>query len=364
MVSSSKVQAAVRLDCPVQHYAWGSGNDGLVARLSSSPDTIKPCAELWMGTHPSGPSKLHQSSVSLSEYLGGRQLPFLFKVLSVKTALSIQAHPDKQLATILHAADPKNYPDDNHKPEMAIAVTPFEALCSFRQQTDIKEIWIKYKCLESIIEYSGDVKRMFEAVMKCDSETAMIVSDNLYTIYQSDPNDQLLSLFAKLWSQYPRDVGCFCVFLLNYIQLAPGEAIFLAANEPHAYLSGDLVECMANSDNVVRAGLTPKFRDLETLLKMLTFRQFSPKSLLVEPIASGECRDFKVPVSEFAVKMVDVEKQFETGFDKDAILIFINGQGLINGEPYSAGHVYYLNPGLKTIITPTQSTKLFIAYQP
>ena len=138
---------AVRLDCVVQHYAWGSDATGLVARLTNHTTTDKPCAELWMGTHPSGPSTIHSTKQTLSEYLGGRQLPFLFKVLSVKTALSIQAHPDKKLAEQLHSRDPKNYPDDNHKPEMAIAVTNFEALCSFRTVEDVDEIWKILLCI-------------------------------------------------------------------------------------------------------------------------------------------------------------------------------------------------------------------------
>ena len=105
---SAEESKAVRLNCVVQHYAWGSDSNGLVARLSHNTTTDKPCAELWMGTHPSGPSTIYSSDATLKEYLGGRQLPFLFKVLSVKTALSIQAHPDKQLAKQLHASNPRN----------------------------------------------------------------------------------------------------------------------------------------------------------------------------------------------------------------------------------------------------------------
>eukprot|EP00744_Colponema_vietnamica_P009259 GILI01013185.1.p1 GENE.GILI01013185.1~~GILI01013185.1.p1 ORF type:complete len:231 (+),score=64.83 GILI01013185.1:63-695(+) len=147
---------AVLLSCSSQKYAWGKiGSDSLVARLSSasssSPVTEEPYAELWMGTHPSGPSKLASSDLLLSEYLAqnpaaigagvaakyGKDIPYLFKVLSVRTALSIQAHPDKTLGAQLHSSRPDLYKDPNHKPEMAIAITPFEVLCSFRPLEDI-----------------------------------------------------------------------------------------------------------------------------------------------------------------------------------------------------------------------------------
>jgi len=141
----------------IKTYAWGRiGTKSLVAQLAAvfkpiSGDT--PYAELWMGSHPSGSCTL-ENGQTLTEYINenpdvlgkdvyskfGPTLPFLFKVLSVETALSIQAHPDKNLASILHRRDPTNYADDNHKPEMAIAVTPFEVLCGFRSLTEIQNL--------------------------------------------------------------------------------------------------------------------------------------------------------------------------------------------------------------------------------
>lgn len=284
----------------VKNYAWGKkGNDSLVARLSSSPsassaanqngetnkenlqiDASAPYAELWMGTHPSGPAQvvplekgplviaprstersLAQLLETFPEYVGnlrvlqqwGRNLPFLFKILSVGQALSVQAHPDKKLAAALHAGDPKNYPDDNHKPEMAIALTPFEAMCGFRPLTEICHFMNGVPELATVV---GDqmVKRFVadpnkESLRKC--YTALMVADPDLVIEKlkslvdrwssaTDPNvdEALVKLLLRLHSQYPGDIGCFSIFFLNYLVLQPGEALFLAANEPHAYLSG------------------------------------------------------------------------------------------------------------------------------
>lgn len=135
----------------VQPYAWGMvGSSSLVAQLASKSSSVvatQPYAEYWMGTHPKGESHLlDQKETSLKSYLGG-DLPFLFKVLSVETALSIQAHPNKEHARVLHKANPKEYPDDNHKPEMAIALTEFECLCAFRPYKEIDAFLKQYEHL-------------------------------------------------------------------------------------------------------------------------------------------------------------------------------------------------------------------------
>ena len=135
----------------VQPYAWGMvGSSSLVAQLASKSSSIvstQPYAEYWMGTHPKGESHLlGQKPTSLKSYLGG-DLPFLFKVLSVETALSIQAHPNKEHARVLHKQNPKEYPDDNHKPEMAIALTEFECLCAFRPYKEIVAFLQQYEQL-------------------------------------------------------------------------------------------------------------------------------------------------------------------------------------------------------------------------
>lgn len=280
-----------------------------------------------MGTHPSNPSKdvktgrslldlfsenqaLLSSSIS-SKY--GAKLPFLFKVLSINKALSIQAHPNKKLAEQLHARDAKNYPDDNHKPEMAIAITPFEGLCGFRPLAEISHFLEHVASLRALVGEEA-AKELVDTVKKTEEQDAnnngaaddekankavlkkafsALMSSSAEDISKSLPKlveqaktegaqfaaggvasttgATLAELVTRLRGEFGDDIGIFVLFFLNYVSLQPGEALFLVADDIHAYLSGDIVECMAASDNVVRAGLTPKFKDVTTLVDMLTY---------------------------------------------------------------------------------------------
>jgi mannose-6-phosphate isomerase len=252
----------MELICAVQKYAWGKiGEDSAVASLARdghpefSLDPDAPYAELWMGTHPNGPSKLARTGQSLKEYLEakpqaigdatreafGDELPFLFKVLSVNKALSIQAHPDKKLAEALHASRPDLYKDGNHKPEMIIALTDFEALCDFRPFSvvldHVRQIPQLARCIGDGWE-SMTLKETFTALMKCDPEVVRTELASLKDdILASDGERSFLSdLFLRLHEEYPGDVGCFVIYFLSYHKLSPGEALFLEANVPHAYL--------------------------------------------------------------------------------------------------------------------------------
>ncbi|OQU86416.1 hypothetical protein SORBI_3003G087900 [Sorghum bicolor] len=174
--SPAPPQRLLRLRCAVQHYEWGQhGAASLVARLADqNPDPARPYAELWMGTHPSGPSTLLGDGALLRDWLArnpdalgpavaarwGGDLPFLFKVLSVAKALSIQAHPDKKLAEVLHALRPSTYKDDNHKPEMAIAFTEFRALCGFAPIEELKDVLRTVPEIEGLIGHEDTGKLM------------------------------------------------------------------------------------------------------------------------------------------------------------------------------------------------------------
>ena len=288
-----------------------------------------------MGTHPNGPSLVcteQGTRLSLfdwiqqqSHHLGkvkNDNLPFLFKVLSIEKPLSIQIHPDINSAQKLHALHPEIYKDANHKPEMAIALSQFEALyCShyfmwsYMSHThnislDVnfeislkllhfwKQLWNSVSLynhkvrvllrdrLSFLINYIPVVQQLlvkkdrealrvfFEAFISVDAHiieaqlTKIVRRLNSTSVSQHSVVEKLV---LRLYLDYPNDIGCFCPFLLNYLHLKPGEAIFLASNEPHAYLSGDCVECMACSDNVVRAALTSKLIDKATLCELLTY---------------------------------------------------------------------------------------------
>lgn len=345
------------LACAVQGYEWGvRGEASAVARLGAAGgsvpilDVSAPYAELWCGTHASGPSRLRDGEDEgqlLLEYLDadrgvrlGAQvvarfgaesadLPFLFKVLSVAKALSIQAHPDKALASKLHADRPDVYKDANHKPEMALALTRFEALCGFLPAAALATFLGTVPELRAVVGEAAasafvaacaasggeadqsaaraQLKAVFSTLMTADAALVKAQLDALVARASAAgpaalPEEKLA---LRLHAQYPGDVGVFCAFVLNHLELSPGQGIFLAANEPHAYLDGDCVECMATSDNVVRAGLTPKLRDTSVLCDMLTYDQGPPRVLTGEPL-DAYIRRYSPPVDEFEVDLVAV----------------------------------------------------------
>jgi mannose-6-phosphate isomerase len=342
------------LDCAIQAYAWGKlGNDSSVAQFKAAHskdfkiDPSKTYAELWMGTHQNGPSIIKK--MKLNEYLG-TEIPFLFKILSVNQALSIQAHPNKQLAAVLHEKDPKNYPDANHKPEMLIALTKFQALCGFRPSSELKK---HFESIPTLVKLCNEVnidefyaknsestlRSCFSSMMNRDETFIRERFEEFLSNYESySLPAKLTDLFLRLHNQYPFDIGCFSIFLLNYYELEPNEAIYLQANIPHAYLYGEGVECMACSDNVVRAGLTPKFKDVKTLVDMLDYKMNSLDANLVKPTRFPAPYDFiheyKPLVDEFSVQRIEVLKNGAfvklPVMNKYSILIIIDAGDNIN----------------------------------
>ena len=353
-----------KLSNRVQRYAWGKhGQDSLIHRLLGSNDTGTLAAELWIGAHSSAPSELitEKGNVRLDEaiarqpnaWLGervvqkfGASLPYLFKVLSVRTALSIQAHPDKQLAAELHAADPVHYPDANHKPEMAIAVTDVEVLYGFREIKEIQNFFSIHKPLEALLSPAMRKRLLESSALEGDRD---LLRDLCFEIFHATEGDLrkctselTMSLrsktveapeerwFLSLSDEYPGDVGLLCFFLLNFISMKPGEALFVGPNTPHAYLRGDLLECMASSDNVVRAGLTNKYKDVETLLKMLHFRTASAE--LIVPVPSREGKNawrYPAPALEFFVELLSSSSAESWALDNQsaAMLFCFEGKG-------------------------------------
>lgn len=229
------------------------------------------CLQLWMGTHPSGPSVLCDISPELNgktlgkllemwpEFLGTidlctkyqRKLPFLFKVLSVQKPLSIQVHPDRTLAAKLHLSRPNLYPDSNHKPEMAIAMSKFYALAYFRSHNEIINFMQEYEQLREVIgqdlcsEYiAADeaskklcLKKCFSSLMRASAESVSISLKSLKTLAETRQCPHL-SMFLRIVEYYPDDVGAFAFFFLNLVELAPHEALYIDAREPHCYLHG------------------------------------------------------------------------------------------------------------------------------
>ena len=304
-------------------YAWGSPT--LIPDYFGLAATGRPMAEIWFGTHDGSPARLADGSQSLTSVLGGRQLPFLLKILAAETPLSIQAHPNATQALEgfarenaagigLQAAD-RNYRDDRHKPEMIVALTEFEALCGFKSTKQIRNL------LESMLDptnVSDGLRAMVGHWLELlDGEHGLqklfvdITSrrGNLDGVTAELTEQANLSaqfeLAARLNLLYPGDPGVILALMMNHIWLEPGEALFLPAGNIHAYLSGLGIEVMASSDNVLRGGLTPKHVDVAELEKVLNF-EGGP----VEPVRTRELSrglvEFVAPVDDFILYRADL----------------------------------------------------------
>ncbi|KAH9578803.1 Mannose-6-phosphate isomerase [Trypanosoma melophagium] len=372
----------VKLNCGVQHYDWGKvAADSFVARMKHETTNNKKYAELWVGTHVNCPSRLLSGKL-LADYLrepvvASRffsplqqkqaefrdTVPFLLKILSIQTALSIQAHPNKKLAEKLHRENPGKYKDPNHKPELIVALNHFEALCCFRPLEDILNMLHSVPSLSALLAVSianaqntiekEAIKDMMTLMYTLDAEQhTKALREHAATVSKKGKSASAEDLvFLRLMSQYPDDIGCWMIYFLNYVQMEPGEGLFLSDSEPHAYIFGDGVEIMASSDNVVRAGLTPKWKDVPTLLSMLKYntngleqamykRQQTPDKEQWE--VQHYCPPHKFP--EFSLYRIEHSTQSEGEVSITLPTIGLGfclaGEGVVNGTPVAEGDCF------------------------
>lgn len=297
-------------------YAWGSTT--LIPDYFGVPATGRPMAEIWFGTHDGSPARVAETNEPLLVANGGKQLPFLLKILAADSPLSIQAHPNSAQAAEgfarenaagvgIHATD-RNYKDDRHKPEMIVALTEFEALCGFKSTKQIRNL------LESMLDptdVSDGLRTLVNHWLELfDSEDGLrklfvdIVNrrGNLDGVNAELSQQANLSaqfeLAARLNILYPGDPGVIVALLMNHVWLAPGEALFLPAGNIHAYMSGLGVEVMAASDNVLRGGLTPKHIDLAELERVLVFAETEVELVKTRELAKGLV-ELQTPVEDF-----------------------------------------------------------------
>jgi mannose-6-phosphate isomerase len=322
----------------IQEYAWGSKR--AIPELFGHPNTEnRPQAELWMGAHPKAPSLALQNGrwVSLQQVISqnpekilgktvarkfNNRLPFLFKVLAAAKPLSIQAHPNKHQAQEgfqretkqnipLDAAE-RNYRDDNHKPECICALTRFWALSRFRkianiltdlQQLNLKQLNDMLLKLQQRPTAQG-LQQFYTSLMSLSQDQKnRVINQALKKAKQGAHDRPEFQWMIKLANHYPEDIGVLAPFFLNLICLEPGQAIYLDAGELHAYLEGLGIELMANSDNVLRGGLTPKHVDVPELLRTLNFEGRS--ITLLTPQASGANeRVYPSPATEFVLSVI------------------------------------------------------------
>ena len=295
------------LEPVIQPYAWGSHT--AIAELQGRPaPTAQPEAELWMGAHPSAPSGVERPgghttldaviAADPARELGeqcaarfGGRLPFLLKVLAADKALSIQVHPSREQAQAGYRAETerglapgdksRNYVDDWPKPEILCALTTFEVLAGMRTPADAAALLraldvAKLAPLAAELASAGDpaaLTRALATILSWPGDGRAALVDSVVAacgrLAAADgPYAAACAAIVKVAADHPGDLGIVAALLLRYAVLRPGEAVFLPAGGPHSYLHGTGVELLANSDNVVRAGLTPKHIDIPELLKL------------------------------------------------------------------------------------------------
>ncbi|PFH44954.1 hypothetical protein AMATHDRAFT_78110 [Amanita thiersii Skay4041] len=430
----SSTSAVFKVTPTTQEYDWGRvGGTSKVAQFAAASaipgfaiDDARPYAELWMGTHPKSPSRVASTNKILLEHLAANpsligqkvidhfgaadgNLPFLFKVLSIAKALSIQTHPDKKTAEQLHLQQPDIYKDPNHKPEMALALTPFLALCGFRPLPEIAHHLRATAELAALIpppildqflslpatnasqsvttspgsdpmgpEAKKALRDIFSAIMTTEENVFKAQLSNLVKRYENEVGKDtgaisrdIVELVLRLNTQFPGDIGVFCAFMLNFVKLQPGEAIFLGAGEPHAYIKGDCMECMANSDNVIRAGLTPKLRDVPNLISGLTYAAAPPTKHVVQPVTDEASTLYDPPIPEFSVVQVKLgarRKEAHPAIEGPSVMIVTTGGGNIlwgDGESLALrlGDVVFVGASMPVEFVASDDGNELVAYR-
>jgi len=334
----------IRLTNPSQHYAWGSMT--AIPDLLGFPATSEPVAESWMGAHPSGPSRVTTAdgetgldmliAADAEVLLGsdvvarfGPALPYLLKIIAAESPLSLQVHPDVEQARRGYAAEDaagipvdaphRNYRDRNHKPELVYALTPFEALCGFRAPRRASELLSGLhaplaKQLHGLLtaqpSYEG-IRAAFTQLLEpgtrpTPDEVGEVAGACAARLADGSPSPRADRTVVLLAHAYPGDPGVVTSLLLNPVTLQPGEAMFVPAGGVHAYLHGMAVEIMASSDNVLRAGLSPKHVDVGELLRNVDYVAAPPIRIAPE-VFHGATRVFYAPVDDFELSVTTVD---------------------------------------------------------
>jgi mannose-6-phosphate isomerase class I len=365
----------VRLKGAIQHYAWG-GVEFIPSLLGMENPDCKPFAELWIGAHPNAPAMVETESgwVPLDRWLrdedtldpardpAGRPLPYLLKILDAREMLSIQAHPTKRhaeegfarenAAGVPLGAATRNYKDDNHKPEVHVALTEFWMLHGFRPIPEIAQVlastpefapvWSEFherfaNARPAQDEQRSLLRELYGWLMRLPQDEVDAILDPLIARIQSQPDpskDSPDTWAIRAAECFPlpgghRDRGIFSIYLLNLVHLHPGEGTYQPAGVLHAYLQGTNVELMANSDNVLRGGLTQKHVDVEELIRTLTFDCGTPTILHRVPASETE-RVYPTPASEFELSEIELlpdRRHSGVAYKGPTSLIVLGGSG-------------------------------------
>jgi mannose-6-phosphate isomerase len=384
----------------VQNYAWG-GYQYIPNLLHFENIDHQPCAEYWMGAHPSAPSIIQNENISLLDainkdpkailtekiYNTFGELPYLYKILDVNEMLSIQVHPSKSEAAkgfhkeeasgIAINAPNRNYKDKNHKPEVMIALSEFWLLHGFMQLNDIENRLQEVKefnVLMPIFKKEG-LKELYRFIMEMSQEEVDTILVNLVKremrrklngeLNKSMPGWWAAKLFNENDEVRNVDRGVFSIYLFNLVGLQKGDGVFQAAGVPHAYLEGQNVELMANSDNVLRGGLTPKHIDVPELMKHTIFEPIKPNIMKGDGTIE---KKYPCPVPDFAISKIELgaAQTYSALSVSPEIFIAVSGGAVINGENVNTtikkGDCFLVLPNEDYQITATGNCELYKAY--
>ncbi len=392
-----------KLQGTVQHYSWG-GASFLPKLLSIENPNHKPFAEYWLGIHAGGPASIevNQQAILLSDaiatdpkaalsepvfnHFGG--LPYLFKILDVKDMLSIQVHPTKEYAKVAFEkeeaagialnAPNRNYKDTNHKPEIMLAMTEFWLLHGFKSEAKILET------LENIAEFqvlvplykTEGLKGLYQFLMEMeqaqvDSLLSPVVKRALRNkqegkVDRSAPDWWVAKLYENAAGILPIDKGVFSIYLFNIVCVMPGQGIFQDAGVPHAYLEGQNVELMANSDNVLRGGLTPKHIDVEELIHNIKFESIEPVIIEGTKPCMGESV-YPAPVQDFGIASITLDGSNSYSYEAESLDMFLVVEGgcVVNNQlSVKTGEAFVVFPGNKLNIHASGKTLIYRAFVP
>ena len=390
-----------KLKGAVQHYAWG-GFEYIPQLLGIDNSSEKPYAEYWMGAHSSAPSMLLDDGVQIAldklflaqpELLGERannkfhQLPYLLKILDVKEMLSVQVHPTKTEAekgfdleeesAVPINATSRNYKDRNHKPEVMIALSDFWLLHGFKPADELKKVLSNIPELRSFIRlfetegYEGLFKHVMQlSQAEVDAILIPVVQKEVRrrSFHESEKDESGYWVGEYYLNKEAKNIdkGIFSIYFLNVVHLEQGQGIFQAAGIPHAYLQGQNVELMANSDNVLRAGLTNKHIDVDELIKHTKFEAVVPEIIDRTIVDSGEA--IKFPADDFTISKIElVDKQANFATTSPEIVICMEGKTTIssaNQLQVNKGEVFIAFAGNEYTINTEGKAVLFRAAVP
>ncbi|MDE0579526.1 MAG: mannose-6-phosphate isomerase, class I [bacterium] len=355
----------------IQPYPWGSRE--VLPRIMGVPPTGEPQAELWLGAHPRAPSVLRRSGTNrpLNQVIAddpigelgadaaqtfGGELPFLLKILAVDQPLSLQTHPTRSQAQagfdsedeqgIPLDAEHRSYRDRNHKPELICALEPFTALCGLRPPESAAALLdsLEVAALGPAISFlqAGEVAPALRWLLEHPPESATAIAHQVVAACaEPGPFSDERHWAVRIGEQHPGDIGVAIALMLNLVRLEPGQALFLGAGNLHVYLCGAAVEIMANSDNVLRGGLTAKHVDIPALLDVVDCR---PHEVLVQD-PTGPCFTFQSPVPDFSLTRVELAGSQQFLPSGPEIVMCASGSVTVAGHKITGGGAVWVPAG-------------------